>query len=297
MKKLFTLLALFLNFITLFGNDSMIYELIQDSPFVIEKEKVETLKEMTGLEMEALLHKLIPIAKSFARPPISNYQVGVVALGKSGTLYLGVNLEFPGVPLNESVHGEQFLVVNARSHGEKELEMLALSAAPCGHCRQFLYEMGKNTGMKIVIPHIGSTSLASLLPEAFGPQDLGLAATLMVMPKELPSIEEQSPLLAKALQAAFASYAPYSEAKSGVAIQTKDGSIYTGSYLENAAFNPSLSPLQAALIALVIDKQAYSTITHVILAEKKEAKITHTHSIDQIIKNIAPQATLENILF
>ena len=35
----------------------------------------------------------------------------------------------------------QFLVVNCMHHGEAALEMLAVSAAPCGHCRQFYAEL------------------------------------------------------------------------------------------------------------------------------------------------------------
>ena len=64
-----------------------------------------------------------------------------VGLGASGRLYVGVNLEFPCLPLHNSVHAEQFLVVNALQHGELELVKLAVSAAPCGHCRQFLSEL------------------------------------------------------------------------------------------------------------------------------------------------------------
>jgi hypothetical protein len=39
------------------------------------------------------------------------------------------------------VHAEQFLVANMMQHGEQRLETLAISAAPCGHCRQFFSEL------------------------------------------------------------------------------------------------------------------------------------------------------------
>ena len=60
-----------------------------------------------------------------------------VGLGASGALYVGVNLEFARLPLYNSVHAEQFLLVNALHHGERAIQRLAVSAAPCGHCRQF----------------------------------------------------------------------------------------------------------------------------------------------------------------
>lgn len=64
-----------------------------------------------------------------------------VGLGISGRLYVGVNLEFARLPVNNSVHAEQFLVANAVHHGERELVKIAVSEAPCGHCRQFYSEL------------------------------------------------------------------------------------------------------------------------------------------------------------
>ena len=64
-----------------------------------------------------------------------------VGLGASGRLYVGVNLEFRRLPLQHSVHSEQFLVTNAAWHGESALLRVTLNAAPCGHCRQFLAEL------------------------------------------------------------------------------------------------------------------------------------------------------------
>jgi len=62
-----------------------------------------------------------------------------------------------------------------------------------------------------------------------------------------------------ALQQAIQSYAPYSHCPSGLAIATAGGAVYSGPYLESAAFNPSLGPLQAAVIDAVTDGIAYYT--------------------------------------
>ena len=69
-----------------------------------------------------------------------------VGLGASGCLYVGVNLEFARLPLYNSVHAEQFLLINALHHGEREIRRLAVSAAPCGHCRQFYSELACAVG-------------------------------------------------------------------------------------------------------------------------------------------------------
>src|SRR5437870_5110463 len=61
------------------------------------------------------------------------------------------------------------------------------------------------------------------------------------------TLESSDPLVLEALAAAEASYAPYSRGFAGVALETASGAVHTGRYAENAAFNPSLSPLACAL--------------------------------------------------
>ena len=55
------------------------------------------------------------------------------------------------------------------------------------------------------------------------------------------------PLVLMALDAAQQSYAPYTSGFAGCAIETTDGSRYPGRYAENAAYNPSMSPLESAI--------------------------------------------------
>lgn len=258
------------------------------SSFVITADQVNEITAQNQLTTDELLHALVPIARSYARPPISNYKVGAAVLAKSGNIYLGVNLEFPGIPLNQCVHGEQFAISNARSHGETELVALALSAAPCGHCRQFINELGANNHLQILIPNSPAISFLSLLPNSFGPEHLNLTGNLL---STHPTQPTDGSVTAKAIAAAHSSYAPYTDSISGVAIKTIDGKIYTGSYLENAAYNPTLPPLQAALIALVADMKDYEDMTEVVLAERIDPKVTQTLMSREIIKSIAPHAT------
>lgn len=270
----------------------LLSEMIAPNPFFISADKVKEIRACCDLTVNELLRMLVPIAKMYARPPISNYKVGIAVLGRSGAIYLGVNLEFLGIPLNEAIHGEQFAITNARGHDETEIIAIALSAAPCGHCRQFLSELEGSRNIQILILDLDAVPLSSLLPDAFGPEDLGLTGNPLTPTGKYDFVfsTEDSPLLIKAGEAAFASYAPYTESKSGVAIRLKSGKIYSGSYLENAAFNPSISPLQAALISLVANREEYSEMSEVILIEKQSAKISQETMSREILKKIAPKA-------
>ena len=70
-----------------------------------------------------------------------------------------------------------------------------------------------------------------------------------------------------ALAAAEASYAPYSRAFAGMALETAGGAVYSGRYAENAAFNPSLTPLACALTLRVLAGGAKDAVTRAVLVE------------------------------
>lgn len=205
---------------------------------------------------------LLAEAAKFARPPISNFHVGAVARGTSGKVYFGANLEFAGEALSFTVHAEQSAVMNAWMSGETAIDVVGTSAAPCGFCRQFLNELAGD--LTIVMPG-QSRKLAELLPSAFGPRDLGIEGGLLQPRDHGLAIEEDDDLARAALRAANMSYAPYSHSYAGVALRTSGGEIAGGAYAENAAFNPSFSPLQAALSQLNLRGGAWSDIVEAVL--------------------------------
>jgi len=255
----------------------------------------------------ALMLALLPLARTFSHPPISNYHVGAVAQGMSGGLYLGFNIEFPGHALGFAVHGEQSALSSAYMHSEAGVSAIAVTAAPCGHCRQFMNELSPDGQIEIFVDQAAPTKLSALLPLAFGPRDLGhkdgafpvkrtnfISATLTPAqlaanaPRPLADLLFQS-----ALDAASTSYAPYTESFSGAAIATRSGRIYKGSYIENVAFNPSLSPLQTALVQLISAGEDYAAISRVALAETKGAKISQKTATEAVLSAIAPSVRVE----
>ena len=243
-----------------------------------------------GIPIEQLMLDLIPVAKDFAIPPISNFYVGAVSLGASGALYLGANYEFKGQALSFTVHGEQAATAEALAFGETGMQMLAVSAAPCGYCRQFLYELTTASTLQILLPNTPAAPLTSLLPNAFGPADLGITASLMSPQNHNLVLAEpryDDPVVDAALRAANMSYAPYSTSYSGVALQTSDGSIYTGFVAENAAFNPSMSPLEVAVVSLVINGgKTYEDITDAVIVEVKDAVASQIAATKAVLSSI-----------
>ncbi len=216
------------------------------------------------------LTSLLPYAARFARPPVSNFHVGCVSRGLSGALYYGANLEFAGEALSFTVHAEQSSITNAWMSGEEGIDLIAVTAAPCGYCRQFLNELVTADRLTIAMPK-ETRPLSELLPSAFGPRDLGIDGGLMQREKHRLAIDAEDDLARAALDAANRSYAPYSKSFAGVALRASDGKTYIGPYGENAAFNPSISPLEVALSALNLAGGNWNQIEEVVLVQTERS--------------------------
>lgn len=241
---------------------------VWDTGGTLRADDVGRLLTILDIDIGALMLQLLPVAQQYAIVPVSHYHVGAVAAGMPvpgtgwASLYLGANVEFSQVALSFTVHAEQSAINNAWLSGEVGVQALAISAAPCGYCRQFLYELVTAQQLNILLPETPSGTqynsfpLTSFLPNAFGPADLGVTGGLMAPQLgqhqlALQNTPPEDPLIVAALAAASSSYAPYPTDQTfgyaGVAVQSADGNVYTGRLAENAAYNPSLSPLESAL--------------------------------------------------
>ena len=106
--------------------------------------------------------------------------MGAAALVDSGVVVVGSNVENASYGL--TLCAECSLVSDLIRHGGGRLVALSVVAgdgepiAPCGRCRQVLYEHG---GADLVIDQGegASLTLAELLPHAFGPEDLPTRST------------------------------------------------------------------------------------------------------------------------
>ncbi len=266
---------------------------------IVTADELRELGEATGLDHDTLVLGCLAWAKRWARPPISRYEVGAIAVGGSGAIYFGANIEFVGLPLCETVHAEQAAIVHAWIHGEAEIRTVAASAAPCGLCRQFMLELPEPRPL-ILVPGGPATSLDSLLPAHFGPVELGRAPTLLCAGPHGLTLPDPSdtrdPLVSLTLATANRSSAPYTESFAAVGLATADGTLHAGGVAESVAYNPTLGPMQAAVIALHMHGGRLEAIREAVLIEVAGAAVQHSRSAAQVLESLAPTLRLRRIV-
>ena len=124
------------------------------------------------------LRRVADEAQQKAYAPYSHYRVGAAALVDDGRIVSGCNVENAsyGVTLCAecAMVGDLFMSGGGRLvaflcvNGEGETIM------PCGRCRQLLFEHG---GPDLLVETVsGVRPMSEVLPDAFGPADLGTRA-------------------------------------------------------------------------------------------------------------------------
>jgi cytidine deaminase len=128
---------------------------------------------------------LLVAARAAARnayAPYSRYSVGAALETVDGRVFTGCNVENASYGL--ALCAERAALAAAVVAGAREFRRLVVvtmsdpPAAPCGACRQVLAEFGS----ELIVESVGPKSrrrwtLGELLPDAFGPDDLGGPST------------------------------------------------------------------------------------------------------------------------
>lgn len=268
------------------------------SGHVIPAARAAEVVERFGLtDVESLMLLLLDDARTLADPPISGYWVGIVGLERdTGDLVLGGNLEFPGAHLGTTVHGEGFVMTRAHQRGTS-ISTLALNRAhPCAHCRQYISEFAASADLSLIDTLGHRLSLADIYPWPFAPSALGEVGAvpgvdhhpnLGLTGADLPG-DVQTALLAAGRRA----WTPYSGCPSAVVLQMSDGTLWSGSAVESVAFNPTMPPLQSALIAARAHGYAWSDISGAWLGTTVGGDVDMTRSTGDLLAVIAPDAVL-----
>jgi cytidine deaminase len=128
-----------------------------------------------------------------AYAPYSLFAVGAALRTKSGAVFTAANLENASSGLSICAEASALTVANAA--GDLDVETIAVTGlafkdpagaspivTPCGSCRQLIAEAAQlsKTDVRVLccngkLSSIVLSTISELLPEAFGPQNLGLA--------------------------------------------------------------------------------------------------------------------------
>ena len=103
-----------------------------------------------------------------AYAPYSNYLVGAAVRARSGRIYEGVNVENAAYPLGICAERTAIACAVVDGCGPGDLVEIAITASPCGGCRQWLHEFRLE---RVTFPRAGgevvSFAPGDLLPEAW----------------------------------------------------------------------------------------------------------------------------------
>jgi len=132
------------------------------------------------------------LASANAYAPYSGFAVGAAVRTRAGAIHTGANLENASYGLGFCAEVSAIAVANAA--GAFDIEAIAVVGhkftvpsdasqivTPCGRCRQLIFEASQLSGTDIRVlscsgdlARVSVATISALLPDAFGPANLGL---------------------------------------------------------------------------------------------------------------------------
>ena len=151
------------------------------------------MQEIVYEKLDSIQRKMLDEAEKVmetAYNPYSNFYVGAALLSQDGRIITGSNVENAAYGL--TICAERAAILRANAMGIRTFDKLVIIArgkdfdtsevtAPCGSCRQMLYESSQvsERDLEIIMfttkkDKIVIATIKELLPLAFGPKDLGI---------------------------------------------------------------------------------------------------------------------------
>jgi cytidine deaminase len=107
-------------------------------------------------------------AAASAYAPYSGFRVGAAVRARDGRVFGGVNVENAAYPLGTCAERAAIARAVGEGLGPGDLEAIAITASPCGGCRQWLHEFRLD---RVVYRRANGTLVettpAELLPDTF----------------------------------------------------------------------------------------------------------------------------------
>lgn len=149
--------------------------------------KEQTFNQLSQNDQQLLEAAQSVLGKSYS--PYSKFRVGAALRAFDGTIITGANFE--NASYGGAICAERSALVRANVEGYRTFEAVAIIteteagpnekvAAPCGFCRQLLfeaYQLAEEKPLRVILSNtpkskIIITTIADLLPLGFGPKDL-----------------------------------------------------------------------------------------------------------------------------
>ena len=127
---------------------------------------------MSEISADSELLARADAAAARAYAPYSSFLVGCAVLARDGRVIEGVNVENASYPLGVCAERTALARAVAEGYGPGDFAVVAVTASPCGGCRQWLLELGID---RVVFRNGGrvvTMTPAELLPESFDAGDL-----------------------------------------------------------------------------------------------------------------------------
>ena len=121
---------------------------------------------------DAELLALADAVATRAYSPYSEFDVGCAVLARDGRVIEGVNVENAAYPLGVCAERAAFSRAVAEGYRPGDFVVAAITASPCGGCRQWLLEMGVERVVFRNGERVVTMSPDELLPESFEASDL-----------------------------------------------------------------------------------------------------------------------------
>lgn len=205
--------------------------------------------------------------------------------------------------LNEFVNGSQLQIIGAQTEATRTLEQLFPSGfgpdalgnecpllshgAACHGAADGAGRRPVSHGQRAAAPELWAAGVEASL-HGHGPGDASA---------------DNRTLLQLARLRAERSYAPYTTSRSGVALLVDGGAaagpVYaSGGVLESVAFDPTVDPLQVALIDMItMGHSNYSSIVAAALVERRGSVVSYRSRTEALLASIAPGAQLQYAQF
>ncbi len=106
-------------------------------------------------------------ASANAYAPYSRYLVGAAVLARDGTVIEGVNVENAAYPLGSCAERTALSQAIMAGYRPGDLEAIAITASPCGGCRQWLHEFRLERATYLHGGELVTRTVAQLLPDTW----------------------------------------------------------------------------------------------------------------------------------